>query len=80
MKKLLFLLVLFAVIGCKKENVEPIEKYKNKGFVVIEDVELYTEIIPYDYAKIRLKSKDSLFIIHVPIFDGKDLKIGDTLK
>jgi hypothetical protein len=80
MKKLVFILFCGIFIGCKYDGkLTPIEKYKNKGYVVIEEVEGIRKY-PYDYAEIRLKSRDSVFTVYTPWFDGKDLKIGDTLK
>lgn len=80
MKKLLLSITLcLSLTSCKYDGVvTPIEHYKGKGFIVIEDVRNYGNI-PYNYTRLILKNKDSVFTVYVPVFDGKDLKVGDTL-
>lgn len=77
-KILLLSLLLYSCDSGKWENLKPIEKYQNKGFVVIE--EPIHKVDAFNYSIVRLKSKDSIFLVYVPSFDGLNLKIGDTLK
>jgi len=80
MKKLISILVLgtvFSSCGERDDKVKPIEIYRNKGVIVIEE--------PYDSNSgkgnmyVRCKTKDSVFTIGITDFDAKNLKVGDTL-
>ena len=76
MKKILGILSCCFLFSCAKEiKVEPIEKYRGKGIVLLEapNSDLRTE-------HLYVKNKDSVFIIVVPTFDAKNLKQGDTIK
>ena len=76
MKKLLILTPLL-FLSCLDEEVRPIEQYKNKSIVVIE------EPLSTNYGRdkwVRCKTKDSIFFIKITNFDAKNLKIGDTIK
>jgi hypothetical protein len=75
MKKLATLLILFLFFSCAK--VEPIEKYKGKGIVLVSDPRYYS--FRRD-AELRVKTKDSIFYINTTAFDAKNLKQGDTIK
>ena len=66
--------VLF--VSCR-ELAEPIEKYQNKGIILIEE-QAYTNL--GRDAILRVKNKDSVFSIRVTTFDAKNLKVGDTIK
>ena len=72
--KTLFTLLL---VGCTTNNykTDPIEKYRNKGIVVIGAINQST----YDDL-VRVKTKDSIFYIRLTSYDRKNLKIGDTIK
>jgi len=75
MKKIILTLLFGILISCSKGNlVQPIEKYRNKGIIVLEtpDAASGTEYL-------LVKDKDSVFEIMIPFFDAKDLKPGDTL-
>ncbi len=76
-KILLLSLLLYSCDGNNRKP-KPIELYQNHGYVVIE--EPFNRHDTYDYSLLRLKCKDSVFIVIVPFFDGGNLKIGDTLK
>lgn len=73
MKKLLSVLSLFFIFSCAK--TEPVEKYKNKGIVVIDVVKPFNPNKVY----VSCKTKDSVFEIAIHPFDAKNLKVGDTL-
>jgi hypothetical protein len=74
MKKVLLISSLFLLGSCKK--TEPIEKYKGKGIIIIEEPQRYY----YDNIKsVECKNKDSVFNILITDFDAKNLKVGDTL-
>jgi len=78
MKKIFTLLVLsLLLVSCFKENyiVEPIEKYRGKGIIVLE-----TPTTLYKYPIILVKNKDSVFNIQLAYFDAQGLKAGDTIK
>ena len=75
MKTLKILLILLLLYGCALDT-QPIEKYKNKGIVVIENNNPnYT-----GDAGVRVKTKDSIYIIYLTYYDRKNLKVGDTIK
>jgi hypothetical protein len=75
MKKIILLSLLF--ISCSQNRVElkPIEFYRNKGIIVLE--EPYSQL---KYPEIVVKNKDSVFTIKLAAFDAKNLKVGDTIK
>lgn len=75
MKTIKILLILLLLYGCTLDT-QPIEKYKNKGIIVIGD----TKATYTDDAGIRVKTKDSVFKIYLTHFDRQGLKIGDTIK
>ena len=75
MKTIKILLILLLLSGCALDT-QPIEKYKNKGIVVIEN---HNPTFNSD-ASIRVKTKDSIFKIYLTYYDRKDLKVGDTIK
>ncbi len=75
MKKLATLLIPFLLFSCGKSEVEPIEKYRGKGIVLLENPD---SLGKNEY--LYVKNKDSVFIIVVPRFDAKNLKQGDTIK
>ena len=79
MKKLISLVVLGVLfVSCtERELTEPIEKYQNKGIILIEE-QSYTNL--GRDAILRVKTKDSIFNIKVTTFDAKNLKVGDTIK
>lgn len=77
MKKLILLFI--CLISCTEEKVQPLDVYKNKAIVVLEE--------PWQSgpawrknSSVRCKTKDSVFNILIPQFDAKDLKPGDTIK
>jgi hypothetical protein len=75
MKKLATLLILFLFFSCGR--VEPIEKYKGKGIVLVNEPRMYNFT---KNAQLRVKTKDSIFYINITAFDAKNLKQGDTIK
>ena len=76
MKKLATLLIPFLLVSCaKEEKVEPIEKYRGPGIVLLENPNS-TGLTEHLY----VKNKDSVFTILIPQFDAKNLKQGDTIK
>ena len=81
MKKLLFLSVFCGILISCSVDPKPIEKYKGKGYVVTEEpLRFYSEGDRLDLIKLKVKSKDTLVTIYIPEFDGKNLKVGDTIK
>jgi len=76
MKKLFLLLILFCSISCSFKEAKPIEKYQDKGYVLIET--------PLDWSSSKtyllLKNADTIIEVAVPPFDALNLKVGDTLK
>jgi len=78
MKKLFLFLVLFCafLMSCSFKEPKPIEKYQDKGYVLIEAP------IAWSPSKVTLilKNKDTIIEVAVPSFDALNLKIGDTLK
>ena len=80
MKKLILFLVATSLVSCKKD-VQPIEKYQGKGYVVIEQpVHYYSDGNYLDVTYLKVKTKDTIMVIYIPKFDGEGLKVGDTLK
>ena len=79
MKKLTNLILLGVLfVSCTEAEItEPIEKYQNKGIILIEE-QFYTNF--GRDAILRVKTKDSIFNIRVTTFDAKNLKVGDTIK
>jgi hypothetical protein len=76
MKKLATLLIPFLFFSCAKgREVEPIEKYRGKGIVLLESPDSDSR-----NEQLYVKNKDSVFTIVVPTFDAKNLKQGDTIK
>lgn len=76
MKKVLLISSLFLLISCKEQKVQPIEKYRGKGIIVIsEDLNIDFR----DETGIKVKTKDSIFYIKLTKFDAQNLKTGDTL-
>jgi len=76
MKKLFLFLILFCAISCSFKEPKPIERYQDKGFVLIE------EPMKWNGSKLflKLKNADTIIEVAVPPFDALNLKIGDTLK
>ena len=64
--------------GCTKNNykTEPIEKYRNKGILIIK---IKNPNFMYDDL-VRVKTKDSIFYIKLTYYDRSQLKVGDTIK
>ncbi len=77
MKKLLIIsCLMFLTAACLKEKVTPIEKHKGVGYVITSRHVQF----PGDNIDLQLKNKDTIFWITVLEFDGKDLKVGDSIK
>jgi len=76
-KKLLILILPMLFLSCDNPKATPIDKYKNKGVVVIEEP---TACDLGNNKWVRCKTKDSIFFIKITNFDAKNLKIGDTIK
>ena len=75
MKKLILILLCVLLYSCSKlSRIEPIEKYRGKGIIVLEKPNPI-----HFYPTFAVKNKDSVFRIQIPQFDAKDLKPGDTL-
>ena len=75
MKQVLYLLLLFVItVSCRRE-VKPIEKFYNRGYVVVY-IENYSEL----ETNLQIKNTDSIKWITVLPFDAKNLKVGDSLK
>jgi hypothetical protein len=67
---------LFLFLSCGKSNVQPIEKYRNKGIIVLN----WESNIFRNYDRdVRVKTKDSIFEIQLTKFDMENIKVGDTL-
>lgn len=76
MKKLLIIsCFMFLTAACKEEKVTPIEKHKGVGYVITD----MTHTLTNEW-NLQLKNKDTIFWITVLEFDGKDLKVGDSIK
>ena len=75
-KIILLVSSLFLLGSCKEQKVQPIEKYRGKGIIMVDEVFIYNL---GRRANLRVKNKDSVFEICVTPFDAKNLKIGDTL-
>ena len=73
MKKLIFLLP-FLIFSCSK--VEPIEKYRGKGIVVIGPIYSASS----NNMNVRCKTKDSIFYLTLSKFDAEKLREGDTIR
>ncbi len=77
MKKVIVILtVCLLAVSCNLKT-EPIEKYRNKGIVVIESPQKYYN---NNTKSVRCKTKDSIFYIAISDFDARNLKVGDTIK
>jgi hypothetical protein len=76
MKKILILLLMVSCGSRNKETI-PIDKFRNKGVVLIENPERSSDW--RGNMQIRCKTKDSIFNIEISEFDAKNLKEGDTL-
>jgi len=74
MKKVVLILSFILLISCTERKIIPIEQYRGKGIILLEnpDSDTGSEFL-------WVKNKDSTFYIKVPTFDVKDLKQGDTL-
>ena len=58
--------------SCSDYKVQPIEKYQNKGIVIVDDPEsIVTDSKDY---MARCKTKDSIFYIRIPITNLKNFK------
>jgi hypothetical protein len=79
MKFIKILLLSLFLTSCfqRSPRIEPIEKYKNKGIIVVSEPVYYNL---RNNAEIRVKTKDSVFYIQITSFDAENLKPGDTLK
>lgn len=73
MRKLIFL-VPFLIFSCGK--LEPIEKYRGKGIVVIGPIYPTSS----NNMDVRCKTKDSIFYLTLSKFDAEKLKEGDTIQ
>jgi hypothetical protein len=78
MKKIITVCSLFLLFSCAEKKVEPIEKYRGKGLVVVQNPRQTG--LTSNNAKVRVKSKDRVFYLYLTDFDAKNLKIGDTIK
>ena len=76
MKKLFLFLVLFCTISCSFKEPKPIERYQDKGYVLIEEPGRWNN----SKLLLKLKNKDTIIEVAVPPFDALNLKLGDTLK
>ena len=78
MEKILILILCLLFYSCDRiMKTKPIEKYRGKGIIVIENPH-YVNF--GNNAYIRVKTKDSIFRIKLSTFDAKNLKSGDTIK
>jgi hypothetical protein len=77
MKKILFIPLIAFMVGCNPPATKPIEKYKNKGIVVLDTPR---PIYNHSIVELRVKDENSVFFIYLTPFDCKDLKEGDTIK
>jgi hypothetical protein len=75
-KIILLVSSLFLLGSCKEQKVQPIEKYRGKGIIMVDEVIIYNL---GRNANLRVKNKDSVFVICVTPFDAQNLKIGDIL-
>lgn len=76
MKKLIILLVICFTSCIEYKKLQPIEKYKNKEFVLIKKVNIGTG----DTKLCTLKNKDTIIHVKLLAFDVENLQIGDTIK
>lgn len=79
MKKIFTLLVLsLLLVSCFGENtpLEPIEKYRGKGIIIVNEPNGHG----YYESLVMVKNKDSVFWIRIPRFDANNLKPGDAIK
>jgi hypothetical protein len=76
MKKILLAIFLITLItSCRQERITPIEKHGGSRFVVAR-----VSITIDDEFNLLLKNKDSIFWVTVLNFDGKNIKVGDTIR
>jgi hypothetical protein len=76
MKKILLAIFLITlIISCRQERITPIEKHGGSRFVVAK-----VNITIDDEFNLMLKNKDSIFWVTVLNFDGKNIKVGDTIR
>lgn len=75
MKKVVLILSFILLISCTERKIIPIEQYRGKGIILLEEPDPDNRC--YDY--LWCKNKDSTFYIKVPEFDTVNLKRGDTL-
>ena len=68
------LIILLTSCGFPSSGVQPIEKYRGKGIIVLEQPKTN-----YYFPNILVKNKDSVFYIKLSRFDALNLKPGDTL-
>lgn len=76
MKKFVGIVLLsLSFLSCRHEIPEPIERYGGSKYVITN-----INLTVREHWKIQLKNKDTIFNIYVLRFDGKGLKIGDTIR
>ncbi len=75
MKKVILILTLgILLISCKDHQMIPIEQYRGKGIILLENPDSNS-----NFECLLVKNKDSVFTIKIPTFDAINLKMGDTL-
>jgi hypothetical protein len=74
MKKIMIMIAFCSLYSCN-DKPQPIDKYRNKGIVVIS----IKKSALYDQ-DVRCKTKDSIFYIRLTPFDHSTLNVGDTIK
>ena len=67
------------LVSCEKYYPQPIEKFKGKGYVIVEEPATFRER-DFKVTQLKVKSQDTVKKIYVPHFDAKNLKVGDTIK
>ena len=68
--------IVFATcISCYKSKIIPIEKIRGHKYVVVDKELVFNK----DY-NMQLKSKDTIFWISILGFDGKNVRVGDTIR
>ena len=78
-KSILLSVFSFLAASCSvdKVDVKPIEKYQGVGYVIIASRGIGINHVNID---LQLKNSDTIFWVTVPNFDGRDLKVGDSIK